>query len=162
VTSRLKRSSSEPLAKAPSQQEGGDTAKDEQKRPMAIAELGTGELPLTRRERILLVAGLNIASALIAFIDRASASHHPGKTSRSTITDRDWRPAGNRQEPVSYSLACSRLEHRINSAPDRPACSGRETEASAVRNRTPGQSTRAEEISAGTDMAKGSPGSGGM
>lgn len=44
-----------------------------------IAEVGAGELRLTRRERILLLAGLHIACVLISFIERPSVSHQPGE-----------------------------------------------------------------------------------
>jgi transcription initiation factor TFIIIB Brf1 subunit/transcription initiation factor TFIIB len=37
---------------------------------------GAGERPLTRGERIVLVAGLYAACALIALVDRPSARHH--------------------------------------------------------------------------------------
>ena len=73
------------------QRNDGDAAK---RGVCAVPKPGTGELPLTIGERMLLAVGLNIANAVIAFVERPLTSRSRDKNGkaagRDCFPDREW------------------------------------------------------------------------
>lgn len=67
---------------------------DAEERVCAVPEPGISELPLTLAEQILLVVGLNIANAPIAFVEPPLTSRSRGETPRCKAAHRCDLPDG--------------------------------------------------------------------
>ena len=97
---------SESRLEAPGHRDGGDAAEDGQDNVRAVPERGSGELPLTLRERIVLGVGLWIAGVLISLVERPSTIRIRGEMSRSKIAGRVYLSDGE-WPSTRFSPYCS-------------------------------------------------------
>jgi hypothetical protein len=81
VTFRSTRAAREaPPAPSPGRPERCDATADTPQQDLPVPAPAAGELGLARRDRLLLVVGIHIACAVIAIVDRPTASRRCART----------------------------------------------------------------------------------